>query len=62
MTLGEFKKITEQYADDCRLQIRTENGYGSASSELVTRVIITTDDPTDADDAPARPLIEVQAL
>lgn len=62
MTLGEFKKITEQYADDCRLHIRTENGYSGANSELVTRVIITTDDPTNADETHMRPLIEVQAL
>ena len=42
MTLGDFRKITENYSDECSLQIRTENGYGSASSDVVTRVIITT--------------------
>lgn len=60
MTLGDFRKIVEQYPDECSLQIRTENGYG-ASSDVVTRVIITTVDPVEGDENSLRPWIEVQA-
>lgn len=61
MTLGEFRKIVEHYPDECSLQIRTENGYGGASSDVVTRVIITTVDPVEGDESSLRPWIEVQA-
>jgi len=44
MTLGDFRKITENYPDECSLQIRAENGYGGSTSDVVTRVIITTVD------------------
>ncbi len=43
MTLGDFRRITEQYSDECPLQIRVEN-YNGVASEVVTRVIITTVD------------------
>lgn len=61
MTLGDFRKITENYSDECSLQIRTENGYGSASSDVVTRVIITTVETREGDESSLYPWIEVQA-
>ena len=61
MTLGDFRKIVEQYPDECSLQIRTEGEYGRASSDVVSRVIITTVDPVEGDESSLRPWIEVQA-
>jgi hypothetical protein len=61
MTLGDFRKIVEQYPDECSLQIRTEGEYGRASSDVVSRVIITTVDPVEGDESSIRPWIEVQA-
>lgn len=60
MTLGDFRKITEQYADECPIQVRTEN-YNGVTSEIVTRVIITTVDRVDGDESSYTPWIEVQA-
>lgn len=61
MTLGDFRRITENYPDECSLQIRTENGYGGGTSDVVTRVIITTVDAVEGDESSLRPWIEVQA-
>ena len=61
MTLGDFRKITENYPDECSLQIRAENGYGGSTSDVVTRVIITTVDAVEEDESSLRPWIEVQA-
>lgn len=61
MTLGDFRRITEDYPDECSLQIRTENGYGGSASDVVTRVIITTVDAVEGDESSLRPWIEVQA-
>lgn len=60
MTLGDFRKITEQYSDECSLQIRVEN-YNGVTSDIVTRVIITTVDRIDGDESSYTPWIEVQA-
>jgi hypothetical protein len=61
MTLGDFRKITENYPDECSLQIRAENGYGGSTSDVVTRVIIATVDAVEEDESSLRPWIEVQA-
>lgn len=60
MTLGDFRKITEQYSDECPLQIRVEN-YNGVTSDIVTRVIITTVDRVEGDESSCLPWIEVQA-
>lgn len=60
MTLGDFRRITEQYSDECPLQIRVEN-YNGVTSEVVTRVIITTVDRAEGDESSYLPWIEVQA-
>ena len=62
MTLGDFRKITENYPDECSLQIKTERTYDNFStSEVVTRVIITTVEPREGDESSLYPWIEVQA-
>ena len=60
MTLGDFRKITEQYSDECPLQIRVEN-YNGVTSDIVTRVIITTVDRVEGDESSYLSWIEVQA-
>ena len=60
MTLGDFRKITEQYSDECPLQIRVEN-YNGVTSDIVTRVIITTVDRVEGDESSYLQWIEVQA-
>lgn len=52
MTLGEFRKITEQYGDECTLCYSSGNGYGGTYPNLIDRVVIEVGSATDAEPNP----------
>lgn len=60
MNLGEFRKITENYPDECPLEIRLNDGY-SERCEILARVVITTAELTENDEPGLRTWIEVRA-
>lgn len=51
MTLGEFRKITEQYGDECTL-CYAWNTRSLAYSNLIDKVVITVEESTETEPNP----------